>query len=74
MASVKESGQTSPTSETVDRKHEHQPKTLSLRPGQHSLSTTLQLTCDSHKDKKATVHVSGDFKITYRDGAGLSKW
>lgn len=71
MASVKESGLTSPTSETVDRK---QPKTLSLRPGQHSLNTTIQLTCDSHKDKKAAVYLSGDFKVTYREGAGFSKW
>lgn len=70
-SSVKESGLTSPTSETVDRK---QSKALALRPGQHSLNATVQLSCDNHKDKKATIHLSGDFKITYREGAGLSKW
>lgn len=71
MVSLKESGLASPINETVDRK---QPKTLALRPGQHSLNTTIQLICDNHKDKKATVHLSGDFKITYREGTGLSKW
>lgn len=70
MASVKESGLTSPTSETVDRK---QPKNLVLRPGQHSLNTSIQLACDNHKDKKATINLSGEFKVTYREGAGLSK-
>lgn len=72
MASIKESGLTSPTGETVDRKQQH--KTVTLRPGHHSLNTSIQLTCDNHKDKKATVTLAGDVRVTYREAAGLSKW
>ena len=74
MAIVKESVLTSPTTESLPLGELSVSKRPKLKPGQYSVDTYFDVSCENHKDKKAILRLSGDLTLEYKEDAGLSKW
>lgn len=74
MASFKESVLSSPTTEYLPIGEPPIPNRQKLKPGQYSLDTYFNISCENHKDKKAVLRLSGDIILEYKDDVGLCQW
>lgn len=76
MAITKESVVTTPTTDclpthTGDQSTSKRPK---FKPGQYSIDTYFDVSCEDHKDKKVIIRLSGDLKLEYRQNGEASLW
>lgn len=69
MAVTRESVHQSPTSETT--KESLPSSGVDLGSGHYALNTCVEVYCESHKNTKAVLRISGSFSVEYSQDAGL---